>query len=220
MSRNSELTKIAAGAPARLRRLLRAQRRDVRAWARAIVGLLLAVDLIAALAVFQPWGGSAEDLDRRLATLREEVEQRRRAVERLRSVAAKVQTARQETEQFVSEYFLDRRTVSSTILGELDAMAREAGIKPKEGSYLFEPIEGSQGLSMMTIHAGYEGTYADLMHFLNLLDRSPRLLILSDLQAAPQASGMTLNVTMKLNAFVREQAAPAAVAAQREASAP
>jgi len=220
MNRNSEPTKNVAGAPPRLKRLVRAQGRDVRAWGRVLVGLLLAADLIVALAVFPPLGGSAEDLDRRLTMLREEVEQRRRAVERLRSVAAKVETARQQAEQFVSEYFLDRRTVSSTILGELDAMARQAGIKPKEGSYLFEPIEGSQGLSMMTIHAGYEGTYADLMHFLNLLDRSPRLLILSDLQAAPQASGMTLNVTMKLNAFVREQGSPVTVAAQREGPRP
>jgi Tfp pilus assembly protein PilO len=220
MNRNSNPVRAASGVLVRLKRLVRAQRGDVRVWARAIVGLLLAADLVAALAVFQPWGGSEEDLDRRLAMLQAEVQQRRQAVERLKSIAAKVETARREAERFVNEYFLDRRTVSSTILGELDALARKAGIKPKEGSYLFEPIEGSQGLSMMTINAGYEGTYADLMHFLNLLDRSPRLLILSDLQAAPQASGMTLNVTMKLNAFVREQAAPAAVAARREASAP
>ena len=210
----------ASGLLVHLKRLVRAQRRDVRVWARAVVGLLLAVDLIVALAVLQPWGSSAEDLDRRLAALQAEVQQRRQTVQRLKSIAAKVESARHEAERFVNEYFLDRRTVSSTILGELDALARKAGIKPKEGSFQFEPIEGSQGLSMMTIHAGFEGTYADLMHFLNLLDRSPRLLILSDLQAAPQASGMTLNVTMKLNAFVREQAAPVAVAAQREATAP
>ncbi|MGD0014150.1 MAG: hypothetical protein ABSD56_06965 [Bryobacteraceae bacterium] len=54
-------------------------------------------------------------------------------------------------------------------------------------------------------------TYADLMHFLNLLDGSPRLLIIESLGAAPDQAGLTLSVTMKLNAFVRESAAaPAA----------
>ncbi len=176
----------------------------MRFWARLVLGALLAADLATALAVFQPWSGSAQDLERRLAALRGEVASRRQAVDRLRAVAAKVQVAREQAERFVAEYFLERRTVSSTVLRELDALARKAGMKAKEGSYLFEPIEGSRGLSMMTIHAGFEGSYADLIKFLNLIDRSGRLIILSDLQAAPQASGPLLNVTMKLNAFVRE----------------
>ncbi|MGC8793217.1 MAG: type 4a pilus biogenesis protein PilO [Bryobacteraceae bacterium] len=220
MNRNSEKSRGLAPVAAWLKRPGRNGRAGVHFWARVAVGVLLAADLIAAVVVFQPWGGSAQDLERRLATLRTEVQRRREAVERLRSVAAKMETARQEAEKFVSEYFLDRRTVSSTLLGELDELARQAGIKPKEASYQFEPIEGSQGLSIVTIHAGFEGTYGDLMHFLNLLDRSPRLLILSDLQAAPQASGLQLNVTMKLNAFVREQAGPVAMAAQKEVSRP
>lgn len=219
MNRNSrrKLGSIAA-LVGRLRGPGRRGRADVRFRARLVLGALLAANLVTALAVFQPWSGSAEDLEQRLAALRQEVATRRQAVQRLRGVSAKVQTAREQAERFVADYFLDRRTVSSTVLRELDTLAREAGMKAKEGSYLFEPIEGSNGLSMMTIHAGFEGSYADLMHFLNLLDRSPRLIILSDLQASPQASGMLLNVTMKLNAFVREQAQQGELQARAEAS--
>lgn len=218
MNRNSSKPGSLATLLARLRPSRRAGRADVRLRARLVLGALLAANLVTALAVFQPWSGSAEDLERRLAALRQEVQTRREAVERLRAVSAKVQTAREQAERFVSEFFLDRRTVSSTVLRELDTLAREAGMKAKEGSFLFEPIEGSDGLGMMTIHASFEGSYADLMHFLNLLDRSPRLIILSDLQAAPQASGMLLNVTMKLNAFVREQAEQDRLQARGEAS--
>lgn len=181
-------------------------RKDLLVRVRLLLTVLLVLDLGVAAAVLKPWGGSAQDLDRQLASLRGQVAERRRAVERLRAVVAKVETAREEAERFVNLYFLERRTVSSVVLSELDKLAQQAGIRQKEGSYLFEPVEGSNGLSMMTIHAGYEGTYADLIEFLNLLDRSPRLLIVSDLQAAPQASGLALNITIKLNAFVREGA--------------
>jgi len=183
-------------------------RRDPRIWVRVVLGALVLANLVMAAIVFKPWGGSAEDLERELAALRQEVAQRRKAVEQLRSLAAKVETARKEADQFVEGYFMDRRTTSSTVLGELDKMAQKAGIRQKESSYLFESVEGSDNLSMMTINANYEGTYADLMHFVNLIDRSARLLIVHDLQAAPQQSGLTLNVTMKLNTFVREKTAP------------
>jgi len=207
MSSNSDSTRHWTAAGRWLKRRLRGSKRDRQGWLRAALGILLAADLAAALAVLKPWGGSAADLQRQLAALRQDVARRREAVARLRAVVSKVETAREQAERFVNTYFLDRRTVSSTVLSELEGLAKQAGVRLKEGSYLFEPVEGSDGLSMMTINAGAEGTYADLMHFLNLLDRCPRLLIVSDLQAAPQPSGMTLNVTMKLNAFVREQAA-------------
>ncbi|MCS7314916.1 MAG: hypothetical protein RMI94_07005 [Bryobacterales bacterium] len=217
MNRNSETPGTFAALLARPGPSARAGRADLRLRARILLGSLLAANLALALAIFQPWGGSADDLERRLAALRQEVTERRQAVERLRAVATKVQTARQQAERFVAEYFLDRRTVSSTILRELDTLAREAGMRAREGSYLFEPIEGSDGLSMMTIQAGFEGSYADLMRLLNLLDRSPRLIILADLQAAPQPSGTLLNVTMKLNAFVREKDRQATLPARAEA---
>lgn len=180
-------------------------RLDLRTRVRLALGLLLAADLIAAAVVLKPWGG-AEQMEGERLRLEQEVAQKQRSVAQLRAVAAKVETARQEAEQFVRTYFLDRRTVSSTVLGELDQLARLAGVRQKEGSYLFEPVEGSENLSLMTITVGYEATYPQLLELLNLLDRSPRLLIVSDLQAAPQSSGGALNVTIKLHAFVRESA--------------
>jgi type IV pilus assembly protein PilO len=58
------------------------------------------------------------------------------------------------------------------------------------------------------VTAGLEGDYENLVRFLNLLDRSPRFLIIESLGAAPQQSGQQagarLNVSLKLDAFVRE----------------
>lgn len=65
---------------------------------------------------------------------------------------------------------------------------------------------------MMTIVANYEGTYTDTMKFVNQLDKSPRFLIIDSMVAAPQTGGAVLNVTIKLNTFVKEEAATLAAA--------
>ena len=108
---------------------------------------------------------------------------------------------------FLDQYFLARRTAYSTLLSELVAAADEAKIKPKEHAYSTEPIEGSDSLSMMSISANYEGTYSNLMRFVHELDRSPQFLIIDSLNATPQqgANSSTVTVTMKIDAFVREE---------------
>jgi Tfp pilus assembly protein PilO len=110
--------------------------------------------------------------------------------------------------------------VSSTLLDELDQMARKAGIKQKEVSFGFDPVEGSDALTRAEITANYEGAYKDLTQFLNLLDHSQRLLIVDSLAATPQPTGGLLEITLKLNAFVREGAAPEAEAARATAVLP
>ena len=62
---------------------------------------------------------------------------------------------------------------------------------------------------MMTINAGCQGTYAALSKFVNLVDKSPRFLIIESMVAAPQQTGQILNVTIKVDTFVKDQGAGA-----------
>jgi hypothetical protein len=93
--------------------------------------------------------------------------------------------------------------LASTIQEELNRTAAEAGIKAGPASMQTEPIEGSDTLEMMAITAGYQGTYPSLAKFMNLLDKSPRFLIIDNLTAAPLQNGQDLSVSIKLFAFVR-----------------
>jgi type IV pilus assembly protein PilO len=184
----------------RWRRLLK----QPRALMRAMIGALLAANLVAAVFAFHPFGGSAEDLERQLAALQREMQQKQAALTQTRAIAAKIEKARAEADKFMTGAFVSRRAASSTMVSELVKSAKQVGMRPREHSFVFEPVEGSDTLSMMTITGNYEGSYADLVQFVNLLDRSPRFLIIEFMQAAPQSSGGMLNVSMKLNTFVRE----------------
>jgi Tfp pilus assembly protein PilO len=171
---------------------------------RIALGVLLLATIGAAWIVMYPPGGSADDLQRQLAALESQTAARRALLASTRQHVAAVEQGRAEGDKFLNEYFLARRTAYSTLLSELVDAADRAKIKPKEHAYATEPIEGSDSLSMMSISANYEGTYANLMRFVHEIDRSPRLLIIEALNAAPEQSGGTLNISMKIDTFVRD----------------
>lgn len=173
---------------------------------RIVLGALLAANLVAAALVLYPPGGSADDLERQRVSLMAQAATRRAQLAQTSQHAVAVEKGRSEGEKFLGDYFLARRTAYSTLLTELVAAADEAKIKPKEHAYATEPIEGSDSLSMMTITANYEGTYANLMRFVHEIDRSPRMLIIEALNAAPQQGNGNLAISMKIDAFVRDDA--------------
>lgn len=197
MPRNSSLRALAARPLA-----------HPRASLRAVTGGLLALNLVAAWFVFNPPGGSVAQLERDSAALRRQLQERQGAAQRLHAVTAKLEKARSEGDKFMAAYFLDRRSTYSTLVTEMQAAAKQAGIRERDQTFNFEPIEGSDTLAMLTINANYEGTYADLVQFINQLDRSPRLMIIEMLQAQPQQGSPALAIAVKLIAFVREEARP------------
>ena len=183
--------------------------KEPRVVMRAIVGTLVAANLVAAVMAFKPFGGSAADLRREQETQRVQLARLQARTATSKRLVEKVETARREGDQFLEKYVTDRRTMSSAIRDELNRTAKEAGIRALPATLDLEPIEGSDTLEMMTISAGYEGSFADLTKFVNLLDKSPRFLIIENMQTAPQQGGQSLNVTLKLDTFVRETAGPA-----------
>jgi len=178
--------------------------RDPNMAARAAVAVLLVATLGAAFFAFQTPGGSVDSLESDIAQARRDIAARQQALARLRAIAAKSAVALEAGDKFLNEYFLNRQTAYSTLETDLADAAKSAGVKPRERTYAYEPIEGSETLGMVTVTANYEGTYADLVEFVYALDRSKRLLIVDSLAAQPQQGLGVLNITIKLNAFFRE----------------
>jgi type IV pilus assembly protein PilO len=177
---------------------------DPRVAMRVVLGMLLAANLVAAVIAFKPFGGSADDLRRDRNTLQQQLSKLQKNVDDSKQMVAKLQTARTQGDEFLSKYFADRRVVTSTIQGELENIAKDAGVKFQPTTWTDEPIEGSDTLMMKTINAGCQGTYAALSKFVNLVDRSPRFLIIDSMVAAPQQTGQTLNVTIKILTFMKD----------------
>ena len=178
--------------------------RDPKSALRMVLGVLLAANVVAAFFAYQTPGGSLDSLENEIGQARRDLAARQQALMRLRTIAGKSTVARQAGDKFLNEYFLDRRTAYSTMETDLAEAAKSAGVKARERSYSYEPVEGSESLGMVTVTANYEGTYADLVEFVYAMDRSKRLLIIDSLAAQPQQSLGVLNITVKLNAFFRD----------------
>ncbi len=184
--------------------------KDPRFAMRAIIGVLLVANLAAAIVAFKPFGGSAEDLRRQQDSLRAQVTRAQQHLKESRELVGKVEKARAEGDQFLSKYFTEMEATAAMILTELDAASKQAGIKMGAAQFDREEIEGSETLQMLTTKVGFEGNYLNLTKFVNLLDKSPRFMIIEDLQAAApqQQGGQALTVTLKIDTFVKETATP------------
>ena len=184
-----------------IRPLLKGRRTPVRAG----LGVLLAANLVAAVFAFHPFGGSPEDLAREMQSKQRDLAQQLQRLDRTHGLVGKVRDAKVEGDKFLDECTMNRRTAFSTVLRDVDKMAVDSGMKPKESAYSLEPVEGSDTIQRLTISQNFEGSYESLTKLINMLDKSARFLIIESLQAQPQSNG-SLSLTLKLDTFVREAA--------------
>ena len=179
--------------------------KDPRVAMRAILGALLVANLVVAVILIKPFGGSSDDLAQQQRALGAQLSQAQARLATSKKLVDKVEAARRDGNLFLGKYFMDEHTTSATILEELTKTAKEAGIQMGPASFNRETIEGSDTLFMLATQVGFEGTYQNLTKFINLLDKSPLFVIIESMQAnAPQQQGgQRLNVTLKIDTFVK-----------------
>jgi type IV pilus assembly protein PilO len=179
--------------------------KDPRILVRAGLGLLLVANLVVAAFAFHVIGSSPQALDQELTSARIELRAAQQRLNRSRMLVGKVDKGKSESETFLASYMTDRRHTYSTIINEITQASTTAAMKMGDATIApLDPIEGSADLDMMTISVDFEGNFTQLIKFVNLLDRSPRFLIIESMQASPQTKGDLLSVNLKLNAFVRD----------------
>jgi Tfp pilus assembly protein PilO len=155
--------------------------------------------------------GSRNELAQESARVHREITATRARGVRLKNVAQKVQLSGTQASSFQTKYFLPKRTAYESVIGEIQRMATASGLQEKEAVYTEEPIEGTADLSLLNATATYEGPYDSLIRFLHEADRSPMLLMLDNMQAAPQQRGGQINTSIRFQAIVQESASPNSV---------
>src|ERR1700733_11239217 len=179
--------------------------KDVRVLLRAGLGILLAANLIAAAIAFHLIGVSPEALNQQLVIARSQLQAGQTRLTRSRMLTTNIDKGKTESENFLATYFTNRRYTYSTIVNEINQDAKTAGMNMKETTFAsLDPTEGTEDLEMLTVSINFEGGYGQLVKLVNLIDRSPRFLIIESLQIASPPKGEIYSVTIKMNAFVRD----------------
>ncbi len=179
--------------------------KEPRALVRGGLGLLLAANLVAAAFAFHLVGVSPEALKQQLTIARTQLQAEQMKLKRSRSLTANMDKGKTESAHFIASYFSSRRYTYSTIESEIREDSKTAGMAMKEATFgTPEPIIGSDDLEMLTVSVNFEGGYSQLVKLVNLLDRSPRFILIESLQIAAPPKGEIYSVTFKLNAFIRD----------------
>ena len=172
---------------------------------RIVLGILLAANLVAAAIAFNVFGASPEALNQSLLAANARLQADQARFTRSRLLTANIGKGKAESDTFLASYFTNRRTTYSTILSEINDTAKSAGLKTEEGTIApLDPIEGSDDLLIMTYSVNVEGTFPQFVKFINLVDRSPRFLIIESMQMTPQPKGDLINSNLKLHVFVKD----------------
>src|SRR5690349_23659351 len=183
--------------------------RGVRFWLQILAVVLACLNVVALFFYFDPPGGSRRQLSQQDLQIRNQITGTRGKALKLKSVAAKVQLGSAESADFESKYFLPNRVAYATVIAEIQRMAKASNLRERDAVFTEEPVEGSADLSILSSTANYEGTYANLMRFLYEVDHSPMLLILENLQAAPQQTNGQIATSIRFQAIMREGSGPA-----------
>jgi Tfp pilus assembly protein PilO len=179
--------------------------KEPRVLIRIGLGLLLAANLVAAGFAFHLFSPSPEALTRQLMAANAQFQAEQTRLTRSRLIAANIGRGKNESDVFLAKYFTTRRHTYSTIISEITDIAMKAGMKTGDVQIApLDPIEGTDDLAIMTISVNIEGGFAQLVKLINMLDRSPRFLIIESMQASPQPKGDVVNANLKLDAFIKD----------------
>lgn len=171
---------------------------------RLCLGVLLLANLVAAGFAFHIFDASPEALEQQLAGALSQRQAEQARLLKSRALTTNIDRGKTEGEKFLASYMTSWRVTYSTILGELTQTAQAAGMDKPAGTTNLSPIPGSDDLDMMSITLNVEGKYSQLVKFINLLDRSPRFLIIEGLTVTPRAKSDILTVNVKLDTFVKD----------------
>ncbi len=171
-----------------------------------VAGLLLLAIFDAAfwLLAVEPAATRTADREAAVAALESQVQQKRESVAQLRESSERVAAARDEGDELLEELTFDRERTFSELLTELGAAATAAGVEMRETNYASEEIAGNESYGMVSVTANFRGRYENLVRLLNRLDRSSDFLIVESLGARPREDTGDLQISMRIDTFVRE----------------
>lgn len=160
---------------------------------KVAIGVMLALDLAAAMLLLSPLVGSAESRFYEKNSLAAELTKKNYEVQPLRGMDKKVDLAKKQIPEFYAQRFAGR---GSDIDEELGKIASQNGVKIQQMKYKQEDPE-TAGVVPVEIQGSFSGDYLQLVRFINALERSKLFITVDGVELASEGTGpVKLNVTM------------------------
>lgn len=178
-----------------------AQTTRSRVRSRTLLIALLALIPVLLLLLLRSPAQSAAARTRELADLQARHAEMERKVQELRNLSQKIQTAIQNGQQFTNASFLPRRSAFSAMLTSLEKLAVANRLRPEDDTFQQNPSDNQLGLENVEVHLTLEGEYADVVRFINQLEREDLFWIVRDLEVTG-GGGPQLRLNLRAETYL------------------
>lgn len=159
----------------------------------AVLFVLAVLNLLFFALALRPAGERARGEREGLQRLQTDLHSRRETVGRLRDIESKLGEARRQDVEFYQQKFLPRETGFSTIMEELEKLAQANHVRKGGVSYSLTDVPGHPELSQVDIMTVLDGEYANIVQFVNQVERDPLFLLVDQIAAAGATMTLTPN---------------------------
>lgn len=177
---------------------------------RIIATTLGAIAVIAALVAFLPWRPSAEQKEAELNEAKLESKRLETEVGPLRDLPHKLVQARADIQKFYQERFPDHFSMIPETLGKI---AADNDVQLSDVKYETRTAEAQMpGLQSVSMEAVLSGDYADVVRFINALERSHTFFLIERVSLGEEGKGGgDVRLTITLSSIMRTPKAGQAV---------
>ncbi len=175
--------------------------KEARPRFRVLLGVMLALDVLALVLLLTPLAGRRSDREAESARVQHELGEEIRKAADLRNVDEKIAQAERDVAAFYQNRLPAR---DSAIPDELGKIAAASGVRLGGVRYTADD-EIAQGLRRVAIDASLGGDYVKVVKFINALERDKTFFIVDQVNLAEQQGG-TVRLELKLEAFLKRGA--------------
>ena len=178
-------------------------------WVRIALGVLLALD-VGLLA----WNYQASDANpKSQAAQRDRLKRQHQLLGEDVRMAAEIRTRLPEIEQqcasFVKERLLPVSSGYSTVVEDLNRISAETGLHARGIQYRQKDLP-ARGVAEVQVAASVEGGYANLVRFINAMEKSKQFYLLEELALVEATTGNAIRLNLQLKTYFRLDAAASA----------
>lgn len=172
-------------------------------WKRLVppVLILLVLNALGFAAYTLPRALQVRNAKARAAGVRGELDRERAVTAVLRRQAETIRANAADTQRFYREVAVGSRDELIPLLEEVDKMATAPGFKPSTRAYQYHEVKDAD-LTRVAIGVSVEGSYAQLVGFLDRVERSPRFLTIDRIGLTGSATASP-SLRVELSTYLR-----------------
>ncbi len=171
--------------------------RQTRKKVKTVIGILLGVDLVAAVALFSPLIGSTNSRRQELNQLWADLQAKTRQAEPLRNMPHRVELAKDQISEFYSRF----PSEYSQILTEFGKLAVSDGVTIEGVKYKPSDTDNSH-LQLIEMDADLAGNYVSLAKFINALERDEMFFTIDSVELGGEQQG-PVKLKIKLETYLK-----------------